>query len=70
MIPDPLNATAIVNLFHGIEPEVILVRLLLKTINTVSQKSLASFKIEEDSFLVEQLSTFMMCCVYIFQSGM
>lgn len=67
--PDPLNVTAYSNFLDGLSPQLIFVRFIFRTIEIAIQRCLHIAQNEEDGFLVEQLSLFLMCCLYILQSG-
>lgn len=67
--PDPLNVTSSAHLFDGTSPEKIFARLLFKVIELLSQKCLELMNKDEDEFMVEQFSHFLMFCVYLLSSG-
>lgn len=66
---DPLNVINSADTFQGIEPETILIRFIFRVLTNTSQYCLYLVKTNENEYLVEQISTFLMYCLYIFQSG-
>lgn len=68
-IADPLNVTNNADMFDGVSAETILIRLIFRVLLNTSKISLLVVKTDENDFLIQQFSTFLMYCLYIFQSG-
>nr|CAH7759250.1 unnamed protein product [Callosobruchus chinensis] len=66
---DPLNVNNNADTFQNIPADLIFVRFLLRIISLSARKCLEVIKDQEDLFLDQQLSAFLMHCLYIFQSG-
>lgn len=65
---DPLNVTNTTEFFNGIIPEVIFIRYIFRVIDIAVDKCVTVIN-NQDFFLIEQLSSFLMFCLNIFQSG-
>lgn len=66
---DPLNVVNASNYLEQLSPEVIFVRYIFRVIEIATDKCLQVARNEEDDFIVEELSIFLMHCLNIFQSG-
>lgn len=66
---DPLNVVNASSYLEQLSPEVIFVRYIFRVVEIATEKCLKVVKDEEDRFLVEELSMFLMHCLNVFQSG-
>ncbi|KAJ8928271.1 hypothetical protein NQ314_019222 [Rhamnusium bicolor] len=66
---DPLNVNNNAETFQKISAELIFIRFIFRVVSLTSRQCLLVIRNEENSFLIEQFSVFLMQCLYIFQSG-
>nr|CAI5834824.1 unnamed protein product [Callosobruchus analis] len=66
---DPLNVNNNADTFQNVPADLIFVRFLLRIISLSVRKCLEVIRDQEELFLVQQLSAFLLHCLYIFQSG-
>ncbi|KAF5273906.1 hypothetical protein FQA39_LY01021 [Lamprigera yunnana] len=69
---DPLNVSNGSNIFNDMFPEIIFVRYIFRIIDIAVEKCVEIINIpttQEEIFLIEQSSSFLLFCMHIFQSG-
>lgn len=66
---DPLNVVNTSSYLEQLSPEVIFVRYIFRVIEIATERCLMVARNEDDDFIVEELSMFLMHCLYVFQSG-
>lgn len=66
---DPLNVSNSVNYLEKIPPEIIFVKYLFRVIDLIAARCVSIAKKEEQDYLVEAFSIFLMYCIHIFESG-
>lgn len=66
---DPLNVVNTGSYLAQLSPEVIFVRYIFRVIEITTEKCLQIARNEDDNFLVEEFSMFLMHCMSVFQSG-
>lgn len=66
---DPLNVNNNADTFDKIQAELIFIRFIFRVVSLTSKQCLIAVRNKENDFLVEQFSSFLMHCLYIFQSG-
>ncbi|KAJ8914559.1 hypothetical protein NQ315_010023 [Exocentrus adspersus] len=65
---DPLNVNNNADTFGKIPAELIFIRFIFRVASLTSKQCLGGRR-EKNNFLIEQFSSFLMHCLYIFQSG-
>lgn len=66
---DPLNVTNTSQVLDNIQAESVFVRFIFRTIDIVVNHCVGLCGTQKDMFLIEQLSSFLLFCLHIFQSG-
>lgn len=66
---DPLNATSSSQSIHNIPPEEIFARFLFRVIHIICERLEKSPVNEQNDYLIEQFSTFLLFCIYMFERG-
>lgn len=67
---DPLNVSNSTNFLERLAPEVIFVKYIFRIVEFVVQKCVILTKEQQDDYLVEIFSMFLMLLLHIFESGL